>query len=155
MWNTMMTAQRGGQAGMGNMSLLLPQYAMAPGQEGMAPFGMLQGFDANGVPVMMPAAYPTGSQGGGQFGMYPFPAHMMMGPGADGSIPGAPPCVPPPAPPVPGADTGSNDAGVVTAATTPVHAPPTTVSIAQPVELVASSGPASDVEPAKEVPQAI
>ena len=29
----------------------------------MAPFGMLQGFDANGVPVMMPAAYPTGSQG--------------------------------------------------------------------------------------------
>jgi len=32
MWNTMMTGQRGGQAGMGNMSLLLPQYAMAPGQ---------------------------------------------------------------------------------------------------------------------------
>ena len=90
--------------------------------------------------------------------MYPFPAHMMMGPGADGFIPGAPPCVPPTVPPVPGADTGSNDAGAVTAAATPLHAPPTTVStvsIAHPVEVVASSGPASDVEPAKEVPQAI
>lgn len=87
MWNPMMQQRAGsgaqgsqGQNGQlnGNISFFLPQYAMPPGQEGMA-FGMMQTTDMNGQPVMVP---------GPAYG-YAMAPHMMGAmPGADAA--GAP-----------------------------------------------------------------